>query len=46
MIFLFVIIVLLYNTLYVRYAILIISLIILFIKKEYIIKLLRGYKDE
>lgn len=46
MTFLFVIIVLLYNTLYVRYAILIISLIILFIKKEHIIKLLRGEKDE
>lgn len=43
---LFIIIVLFYNTIYIRYSIIIISLIIIYVKKEYIIKLLRGFKDE
>ena len=46
MIFLFAIIVLLYKAMYVRYAILIISLFVLFIKKNYIIEVLRGLKNE
>lgn len=46
MIFLFIIIVLLYKAMNARYAILIISLFILFIKKNYIIEVLRGLKNE
>ena len=46
MISLFILIVLLYKVMYIRYTILIISLFILFIKKNYIIEVLRGLKNE
>lgn len=46
MIFLFIIITMFYSSVCIRYFIIIITFIILYAKKEYIIKLLRGFKDE